>query len=118
MRGNAYINLPYPFILSNGVAGIEEVGPQGSTRATTSCLIHPLTSCGGKSIYEGWQKCVVGTEATTANIPASTTFGDTAAIPFALLTAVAALHLNLEVNKPGKKSWQPLSRANSNVYVA
>lgn len=50
--------------------------------------------------YGGWQKYVVGTEATTAKIPENTTFEDAAALPFALLTAVAALHLKLGMDKP------------------
>lgn len=52
--------------------------------------------------YGSWQKYVVGKEATTAKIPESTPFEDAAAIPFALLTAVAALHLKLGMGKPGK----------------
>ena len=50
--------------------------------------------------YGAWQKFVVGTETTTAKIPASTAFEDAAAVPFALLTAVAALHLKLGMDKP------------------
>lgn len=54
--------------------------------------------------YGGWQKYVVTREATTAKIPASTTFEDAAAIPFALLTAVSTLHLHLGMGKPGTNS--------------
>lgn len=50
--------------------------------------------------YGGWQKYVVGREATTAKLSDNTSFDDAAAIPFALLTAVAALHLKLGMKKP------------------
>jgi NADPH:quinone reductase-like Zn-dependent oxidoreductase len=51
--------------------------------------------------YGGWQKYVVGKEATTAKIEDHTSFEDASAIPYALLTAVAGLHLKLGMEKPG-----------------
>lgn len=50
--------------------------------------------------YGCWQKYVVGRETTTAKLSENTSFEDAAAIPFALLTAVAALHLKLGMPKP------------------
>lgn len=97
--------MPYPFILGNGVAGIVyEVGPsvtgfKKGDRVVSDTPTYQLK----ESKYGGWQKYVVSREATTAKIPASTTFEDAAAIPFSLLTAVAALHLHLRMEKPGTK---------------
>lgn len=54
-----------------------------------------------KSKYGGWQKYVVGKEAMTAKIADGTSFEDAAAIPYALLTAVAGLQLKLGMEKPG-----------------
>ncbi|KAL4894281.1 chaperonin 10-like protein [Aspergillus ambiguus] len=105
VRARAYINVPYPFILGNGVAGIvHEVGSsvtrfKKGDRVVSDTPTYQLK----ESKYGGWQKYVVSREATTAKIPASTTFEDAAAIPFSLLTAVAALHLHLGMNRPGTK---------------
>lgn len=52
--------------------------------------------------YGCWQKYVVGRESTTAKLAENTSFEDAAAIPFALLTAVAALHLKLGMPKPSE----------------
>jgi NADPH:quinone reductase-like Zn-dependent oxidoreductase len=54
-----------------------------------------------ESKYGGWQKYVVGKQATTARIADRTSFEDAAAIPYALLTAVAGLQLKLGMEKPG-----------------
>ena len=95
--------MPYPFILGNGAAGIvHEVGPsvtrfKKGDRVVSDTPTYQLK----ESKYGGWQKYVVSREATTAKIPASTTFEDAAATPFALLTAVSALHLHLGMGKPG-----------------
>ena len=95
--------MPYPFILGNGVAGIvHEVGTcvtrfKKGDRVVSDTPTYQLK----ESKYGGWQKYVVSNEATTAKIPASTTFEDAAALPFSLLTAVAALHLHLGMRKPG-----------------
>lgn len=97
--------MPYPFILGNGVAGIvHEVGPsvtrvKNGDRVVSDTPAYQLK----ESKYGGWQKYVVSKEATTANIPSNTTFEDAAAIPFSLLTAVAALHLRLGMENPGTK---------------
>ncbi|KAH8432859.1 zinc-binding alcohol dehydrogenase family protein [Aspergillus melleus] len=103
VRARAYIDVPYPFILRNGVAGIvHDVGPsvtrfKKGDRVVSDTPTYQLK----QSKYGGWQIFVVSREATTAKIPASTTFEDAAAIPFALLTAVSALHLHLGMGKPG-----------------
>lgn len=95
--------MPYPFILGNGVAGIvEDVGPsvtrfKKGDRVVSDTPAYQMR----QSKYGGWQKYVVIKEATTAEIPEKTSFDDAAAIPFALLTAVAALHLKLGMRKPG-----------------
>ncbi|CAI7620640.1 unnamed protein product [Penicillium pancosmium] len=102
IRSEAYIDVPYPFILGNGVAGVvEEVGPsvtkfKKGDRVVSDTPNYQLR----QPKYGGWQKYVVGAEATTAKVPANTTFEDAAAIPFALLTAVAALHLKLGMGRP------------------
>ncbi|KAJ1709100.1 putative alcohol dehydrogenase [Aspergillus flavus AF70] len=105
VRARAYIDVPYPFILGNGVAGtVHEVGSsvtrfKKGDRVVSDTPVYQVK----QSKYGGWQKFVVSREATTAKIPTSTTFEDAAAIPFSLLTAVAALHLHLGMNKPGTK---------------
>lgn len=53
-----------------------------------------------ESKYGGWQKYVVGKQATAAKIADGTSFEDAAAIPYALLTAVAGLQLKLGMEKP------------------
>jgi NADPH:quinone reductase-like Zn-dependent oxidoreductase len=96
------MDVPYPFILGNGVAGVvEEIGPsvtkfKKGDRVVSDTPTYQLK----KAKYGCWQKYVVGIETTTAKIPEKTTFEDAAAIPFALLTAVAALHLKLGMGKP------------------
>ncbi|KFY80861.1 hypothetical protein V499_00316 [Pseudogymnoascus sp. VKM F-103] len=102
IRAKAYMDMPYPFILGNGVAGVvDEIGPsvtkfKKGDRVVSDTPTYQLK----KTKYGCWQKYVVGTEATTAKIPKNTSFEDAAAIPFALLTAVAALHLELGMGKP------------------
>jgi NADPH:quinone reductase-like Zn-dependent oxidoreductase len=54
-----------------------------------------------ESKYGGWQKYVVGKQATTSKVADRTSFEDAAAIPYALLTAVAGLQLKLGIEKPG-----------------
>lgn len=95
--------MPYPFILGNGVAGIvEDVGPSVTRFKKGDRVVSDTPAYQMKqSKYGGWQKYVVSKEATTAEIPGKTNFDDAAAIPFALLTAVAALHLKLGMRKPG-----------------
>ena len=83
---------------------VEEVGPsvtkfQKGDRVISDTPNYQLR----QARFGGWQKYVVGTEGTTARIPENTTFEDAAAMPFALLTAVAALHLKLGMDKPGTK---------------
>lgn len=99
------MELPYPFILGNGVAGVvEDVGPSVTRFAKGDRVVSDTPSYRAKEPkYGGWQKYVVSREATTAKIPTSTTFEDAIATPFALLTAVAALHLSLGMDKPGAK---------------
>ncbi|OJD20035.1 hypothetical protein AJ78_00051 [Emergomyces pasteurianus Ep9510] len=105
VRAHAYMEVPYPFILGNGVSGVvEEVGPsvtkfKKGDRVVSDTPAYQLK----QSKYGGWQKYVVGVEATTAKIPGNTTFEDAAAIPFALLTAVAALQLKLGMEKSKTK---------------
>ncbi|KFY29080.1 hypothetical protein V493_02565 [Pseudogymnoascus sp. VKM F-4281 (FW-2241)] len=71
----AYIDVPYPFILGNGVAGVVEE------------IVEAKRDTGvGRSTW--WEQS------------GNTAFEDAAAIPFALLTAVAALHLKLGMGKP------------------
>ncbi|KAJ5496980.1 hypothetical protein N7463_008967 [Penicillium fimorum] len=102
IRSQAYIDVPYPFILGNGVAGIiEELGSLVTRFQKGDRVVSDTPTYQRKqSKYGGWQRYVVGTESTTAKIPPNTTFEDAAAIPFALLTAVAALHLHLGMDKP------------------
>ncbi|KAE8363585.1 hypothetical protein BDV27DRAFT_146023 [Aspergillus caelatus] len=87
VRTRAYIDVPYPFISGNGVAG----------------TVHEVGTSVARFKKGDRVKFVVSREATTAMIPTSTTFEDAAAIPFSLLTAVAASHLRLGMNKPGTK---------------
>ncbi|KNG84184.1 putative alcohol dehydrogenase [Aspergillus nomiae NRRL 13137] len=103
IRGRAYLDLPYPFILGNGVAGVvEEVGSSVTKFKKGDRVVSDTPAYHQKiAKYGGWQKYVVSTEATTSKIPAATTFEDAAAIPFALLTAVAALSLKLGMERPG-----------------
>ncbi|KAI3003071.1 hypothetical protein CBS147346_5536 [Aspergillus niger] len=103
IRAQAYVDVPYPFILGNGVAGIvHEVGSSVTRFKKGDRVVSDTPTYQLKETkYGGWQKFVVSNEATTAKIPASTTFEDAAAIPFALLTAVSALHLHLGMEKPG-----------------
>lgn len=80
---------------------VEEIGPlvtkfKKGDRVISDTPVYQLK----ETKYGSWQKYVVGIEATTAAIPENTTFEDAAAIPFALLTAVAALHLKLGMSKP------------------
>lgn len=103
VRGRAYIDVPYPFILGNGVAGtVEEVGP-GVTRFKKGDRVMSDTPAyqAKATKYGAWQKYVISRGATTAHIAESTTFENAAAVPFALLTAVAALQLGLGMRKPG-----------------
>ncbi|PYH68329.1 zinc-binding alcohol dehydrogenase family protein [Aspergillus vadensis CBS 113365] len=106
IRAQAYVDVPYPFILGNGVAGIvHEVGSSVTKFKKGDRVVSDTPTYQLKETkYGGWQKYVVTREATTAKIPASTTFEDAAAIPFALLTAVSALHLHLGMGKPGTNS--------------
>ncbi|GKZ39012.1 hypothetical protein AbraIFM66950_011670 [Aspergillus brasiliensis] len=103
VRAHAYIEVPYPFILGNGVAGIvHEVGSSVTRFKRGDRVVSDTPTYQLKEAkYGGWQKYVVSRETTTAKIPANTTFEDAAAIPFALLTAVSALHLHLGMGKPG-----------------
>jgi NADPH:quinone reductase-like Zn-dependent oxidoreductase len=103
VRAFAYIVLPYPFILGNGVAGIvQETGNAVSKFKKGDRVVTDTPSYKVKEAkYGGWQKYVIGKEATTAEIRDSTSFEDAASIPYALLTAVAGLHLKLGMEKPG-----------------
>lgn len=95
--------MPYPFILGNSVAGmVEEVG-SSVTKFKKGDRVVSDTPAYQKKIakYGGWQKYVVCAEDKTAKIPAGIPFEDAAAIPFALLTAVAALTLKLGMERPG-----------------
>lgn len=102
VQGRAYIHMPCPYILGNSVTGIvEEVGSsvtrfKKGDRVASDTPVYQLK----ESKYGAWQKYVVSKEATTAKIAAGTGFEDAAAIPFALLTAVAALQLKLGMGKP------------------
>ncbi|KAK2753491.1 hypothetical protein FQN54_007881 [Arachnomyces sp. PD_36] len=98
----AYMDTPYPFILGNGVAGfVEEVGTAVSKFKKGDRVISDTPTYQLKQAkYGGWQKYVVAAANTTAKIPENATFEEAAAIPFALLTAVAALHLGLGTGKP------------------
>jgi NADPH:quinone reductase-like Zn-dependent oxidoreductase len=84
------------------VAGVvEEVGPSVSKFKKGDRVISDTSSYQLKETKYGcWQKYVVGIETTTAKIPDNASFEEAAAIPFALLTAVAALHLKLGMGKP------------------
>ncbi|OBT43062.1 hypothetical protein VE00_05524 [Pseudogymnoascus sp. WSF 3629] len=106
IRGKAYIDVPYPFILGNGVAGVvEEIGSSVTKFKKGDRVVSDTPTYMLKETKYGcWQKYVVGIEATTAKIPENTTFEDAVAIPFALLTAVAALHLELGMGKPKSNS--------------
>jgi NADPH:quinone reductase-like Zn-dependent oxidoreductase len=99
----AYIELPYPFILGNGVAGIvEEVGQGVSKFKKGDRVVLDTPSYNMKrSRFGGWQNYVVGMQLTAAKIADETSFEDAAAIPYALLTAVAGLRLKLGMEKPG-----------------
>jgi NADPH:quinone reductase-like Zn-dependent oxidoreductase len=54
-----------------------------------------------ESKYGGWQHYVVGKQVMAAKIADKISFESAAVIPFALLTAVAGLHLKLGMEKPG-----------------
>jgi NADPH:quinone reductase-like Zn-dependent oxidoreductase len=99
----AYIELPYPFILGNGVAGIvEEVGQGVSKFKKADRVVLDTPSYNVKqSKFGGWQNYVIGGQLTAAKIADETSFEDAAAIPYALLTAVAGLRLKLGMEKPG-----------------
>jgi NADPH:quinone reductase-like Zn-dependent oxidoreductase len=99
----AYIELAYPFILGNGVAGIVEETGKGVSKFKKGdrVIIDTPSYNAQESKYGGWQRYVVGKQGTAAKISNGTTFEDAAAIPFALLTAVAGLKLKLGMEKPG-----------------
>ncbi|CAI7620610.1 unnamed protein product [Penicillium pancosmium] len=101
--GEESIDVPYPAILGNGVAGIvEEAGGSVTKFKKGDRVISDTPSYQLKQTkYGGWQKYVVGREATTVHLAKHTTFDDAAVMPFALLTAVAALKLKLGMDKPG-----------------
>lgn len=94
--------MPYPFVLGNGVTGIvQEVGPSVKRFNKGDRVISDTPTYQLKQTKFGcWQKYVVGKETTTAKIPENATFEEAAAVPFALLTAVAALHLKLGMGRP------------------
>ena len=106
VQSRAYVQMPCPYILGNGVTGaVEEVGSsvtrfKKGDRVVSDTPVYQLK----ESKYGAWQKYVVSKEATTVNIAEDTTFEDAAAIPFALLTAIAALQLTLGMGKPGTHS--------------
>jgi NADPH:quinone reductase-like Zn-dependent oxidoreductase len=89
--------------MGNGVAGIVEETGQGVSkfqkgdRVITDTPNYQVK----ESKYGGWQNYVVGKEVTTAKIADRTSFEDASVVPYALLTAVAALRLKLGMEKPG-----------------
>lgn len=92
-------------ILGNGVAGtVEEVGPSVTRFKKGDRVVSDTPMYIAKQAkYGGWQKYTVSAEATTAKLAEATAFEDAAAIPFALLTAVAALQLGSGMGNPGAK---------------
>jgi NADPH:quinone reductase-like Zn-dependent oxidoreductase len=85
------------------VAGIVEETGQGVSKFKKGdrVVIDSPSYKVKESKYGGWQNYVVGKQATTAKIADRTSFEDAAAIPYALLTAVAGLQLKLGMEKPG-----------------
>jgi NADPH:quinone reductase-like Zn-dependent oxidoreductase len=85
------------------VAGIAEETGQGVSefKSGDRVVIDTPSYNAKESKYGGWQKYVVGKQATTAQIADRTSFKDAAAIPYALLTAVARLQLKLGMERPG-----------------
>ena len=80
---------------------IEEVGPGVTRFEKGDRVVSDTPTYQAKATkYGAWQKYVVSRETTTAKIADSTNFDDAAAIPFPLLTAVAALQLALGMRKP------------------
>ncbi|OJJ65323.1 hypothetical protein ASPSYDRAFT_85295 [Aspergillus sydowii CBS 593.65] len=105
IRAKAYMDVPYPIILGTSVAGtVEEVGSAVTGFKLGDRVVSDTPTYYLKDAkYGGWQQYVVSKEATTARVPDKTPFEDAVAIPFALLTAVAALNLKLGIGKPGDK---------------
>jgi NADPH:quinone reductase-like Zn-dependent oxidoreductase len=103
VRALAYIELPYPFILGNTVAGtVEETGIRVSKFKRGDRVIIDTPNYNVKECkYGGWQHYVVCREVTVAKIADRISFEDAAVMPFGLLTAVAGLHLKLGMEKPG-----------------
>jgi NADPH:quinone reductase-like Zn-dependent oxidoreductase len=99
------MDVPYPIILGTSVAGtVEEVGSAVTGFKLGDRVVSDTPTYYLKDAkYGGWQQYVVSKEATTARVPDKTPFEDAVAIPFALLTAVAALNLKLGIGKPGDK---------------
>lgn len=97
------MDVPYPMILGTSVAGtVEEVGSAVTGFKIGDRVVSDTPTYHLKDAkYGGWQQYVVSKEATTAGIPDRASFEDAVAIPFALLTAVAALNLKLGIGRPG-----------------
>ncbi|KAI9862470.1 MAG: hypothetical protein M1813_004321 [Trichoglossum hirsutum] len=104
IRAEAYVNVPYPFILGNTVAGtVEAIGPDVTTVNVGDRVVSDTPTYAHKETtkWGGWQQYVVSKATTTAEI-GDADFDQAVALPFALQTAVAALHLYLGMEKPGE----------------
>jgi NADPH:quinone reductase-like Zn-dependent oxidoreductase len=70
IRRDAYIDLPYPFILGNGVAGtIVALGPDAAAfkvgdRVVSDTSVYRVR----ETKYGGWQRFVVGNASRTVNV--------------------------------------------------
>ncbi|KAI9767219.1 MAG: hypothetical protein M1840_005819 [Geoglossum simile] len=110
IRAEAYVAVPYPAILGNSVAGtVVRVGPgsgrgglEVGDRVVADTPVYARKGEEGATRWGGWQKYVVGRVETTAKI-GNADFDQAVALPFALQTAVAALHLYLGMEKPGER---------------
>jgi NADPH:quinone reductase-like Zn-dependent oxidoreductase len=81
---------------------VEEIGKGVSKFKKGDRVVIDTPSYNAKeSKYGGWQKYIVGKQTTAAKIADTTSFENAAAIPYALLTAVAGLQLKLGMEKPG-----------------
>ena len=74
IRAEAYVNVPYPFILGNTVAGtVEAVGPDVTAFKVGDRVVSDTPTYAHKETtkWGGWQQYVVGKAATTAEVRGS-----------------------------------------------
>jgi NADPH:quinone reductase-like Zn-dependent oxidoreductase len=74
IRAEAYVNVPYPFILGNTVAGtVEAIGPDVTTVNVGDRVVSDTPTYAHKETtkWGGWQQYVVSKATTTAEVRAS-----------------------------------------------